>query len=280
VNRLLERVAARPLWLLLALLAAFWPVWRWYLARLDDGSDEPWAALALAAALFVSWPARELRLVPTDALLRVAAGFTLLYAAMAPFAPPLVRAVLAMAALACVWTSVAGARARLPVALALSMLSLPVIASLQFYAGFPLRVLTAAGATQMLQLAGLEVVRAGTSMELDGRLVLVDAPCSGVRMAWTACVLCCVLLGQRSRVTWGALFVALAFALPVVLFANAARAAALFLLETSGSAPSDVLHSLVGILTFALVAVGLLASDRLQRRWSSRGPRGSWAEAA
>jgi hypothetical protein len=29
----------------------FWPVWQWYVARLTDGSDEPWGVVALGTAL-------------------------------------------------------------------------------------------------------------------------------------------------------------------------------------------------------------------------------------
>jgi exosortase/archaeosortase family protein len=107
-------------------------------------------------------------------------------------------------------------------------------------------------------------------MELDGRTVLVDAPCSGVRMGWTACVLCCVLAAQRTRTTWLGLGGSLILALPVVLLANAARAAMLFVFEVSPSPPSAAGHAMVGIATFAFVALGLLASERMQQRWPAR----------
>jgi exosortase/archaeosortase family protein len=267
-----ELLAKRPALLLAVHAAAFWPVWRWYLDRMNDGADEPWAVIALAAALFVSWPSRSLRIDGADHLLSLAALLTLVYAASAPFAPPLVRALLAMAALACSWTSIAGARERLPAVLALLALSLPVLASLQFYAGFPLRVATTSGATGLLNVAGFDVVRVGTSMARDGHMVLVDAPCSGVRMWWTACVLCCVLAAQRLRLTFRGMAFSLLLALPIVLAANSARAAMLFLLETAASPPSPLAHSLVGIATFTLVAVLLLASERLQNLWRPRLP--------
>jgi len=249
--------------------ACFWPVWRWYFQRLNDGSDEPWAVAALFAAAMMSWPARGFRLEPRDPLLTFAAGLTLLYAALAPFAPPLVRAIPAMAALACSWVSVTDSKPRLPAVAGLLLLSIPVISSLQFYAGYPLRIVTAAGATEMLNLAGFEVARVGTSMSVDGRSVLVDAPCSGVRMLWTASVLCCLLAAMREA-GWRSTLIAQLLAVPVVLLVNSVRASLLFLLEIRPSPPSAALHSLVGITMFLLAAGLLLWSDSVQSRFASR----------
>jgi exosortase len=250
--------------------ACFWPVWRWYLERLNDGSDEPWAIVALLAAALLSWPRNGFRLEARDPLLGGATVLTLVYAAMAPFAPPLVRAVLAMTALACSWVSVTGSRDRLPAIACLLVLSVPVIASLQFYAGFPLRVVTAAGATELLNVFGLDVARAGTSMSAGGRTVLVDAPCSGVRMLWTGALLCCVLAALRPAIGWRSLCVALLAVVPIVLLINLLRAALLFLVETRATPAPAALHSTVGIGTFILAAVLILASENVQQRWARR----------
>jgi exosortase len=250
--------------------ACFWPVWRWYFARMNDGSDEPWAFVALFAAFVMSWPRAGFRLHANDILLGVAAALTLIYAALAPFAPPLARATIAMAALACSWVSITGAREKLPSIATLLVLSVPVIASLQFYAGYPLRTATAAGATGLLNLFGAGIERVGTSMSAAGRTVLVDAPCSGVRMLWTASVLCAVLVAMRPRQDWRALAMALLLVVPIVLVVNVLRAALLFLLETGAQAPPAALHSLVGIATFALAAGLLLTSEALQARWARR----------
>jgi exosortase/archaeosortase family protein len=271
----LEWFERRPALLVALHALAFWPVWRWYAQRLGDGGDESWALAALAAAALVSWPARGFRLDSRDPLLGVAAGLTLIYAVAAPFAPPLIRAVLAMGALAATWTAVADARAKLWPLLGLLVLSVPVIESLQFYAGYPLRLVSAAGATGLLDLAGLDVTRVGTNMSMGRHVVLVDAPCSGVRMMWTACVLVCVLAAQRARTSFGALALAGLLALPLVLAANSMRAALLFVLETRAAPPDGFWHSMVGVASFTLVAVLLYASERAQLRWrgAARAPR-------
>jgi exosortase len=252
-------------------------VWRWYVDRLDDGSDEPWALVALVAAAVLSFPRDRFRWNPRDPLLLAAAGFTLLYAVLATFAPPLPRALAAVAALGCSWISVSGSRDRWPAILCLLLLSVPVIASLQFYAGYPLRTITAAGATALLNAFGVDVTTSGISMTAHGRTVLVDAPCSGVRMLWTASMLCASLAAMRAQVTWRGMALAAACVLPVVLIANSVRAALLFQIETAIVPPPDYLHSLVGIATFLIVGLLLLASENLQtrasRRWRSRPPQ-------
>lgn len=261
---------------MLAHAACFWPVWRWYVERLDDGSDEPWALVALLAAVVLSWPRNGFRWNPRDPLLLGAAALTLLYALLAPVAPPLLRALAAMAALGCSWISVSGARDKWPAVLCLLVLSVPVIASLQFYAGYPMRTVTASGATGLLNLLGIDVARSGTSMEAYGRTVLVDAPCSGVRMLWTASVLCASLAAMRTRVTAAAMSVALACVIPVVLVGNTVRAAMLFVIETADEPPAAYLHSLVGIVTFVVVAALLLGAEQLLTRRKTSG-RLTWA---
>jgi exosortase len=255
---------------MLAHAACFWPVWRWYVERLDDGSDEPWALAALLAAVVLSWPRAGFKWNPRDPLLLGAAAFTLLYAVLAPFAPPLLRALAAVAALGCSWVSISGARDKWPAVLCLLVLSVPVIASLQFYAGYPMRTVTASGATGLLNLLGIEATRTGTSMAAYGRTVLVDAPCSGVRMLWTASVLCASLVAMRARVTWSGMAAALAWVLPIVLVGNTVRAALLFLIETADSPPPGYLHSLVGVLTFVIVAALLLGAEHLLTRRRAR----------
>jgi len=271
----LEFIARRPGLLVVLHALAFWPVWRWYAARLGDGGDERWALVALGAAAFVSWPAHGFRLDTRDPLLALAAALTVIYALAYALTPPMVRAMFAMSALAATWTSVAGARERMPAVIALVVLSVPVIESLQFYAGYPLRLITAAGATGALNVAGLEVARVGTNMSLGAHLVLVDAPCSGVRMLWTASVLVCVLAAQRARIDATRLALAGLLAVPLVLAANSLRAALLFILETRAESPTAFWHATVGVTCFTLLALSLYGSERAQQRWLApvRTPR-------
>ena len=268
---IVRRAKRFPPWtigaILLLQIASFWPVWRWFAVRLTDGSDDPWGVCALAAAMVCSWPRIEdSGCEPSDPLLRLAAILTCMYAALIFVAPPIVRAIPALAALGCAWVSATGARDRVAAIVALFVLSLPLLASLQFYWGYPMRALTAAAATQALNLLGLDVVRSGTAMLWGGRTILVDAPCSGIRMLWTATFLVCLLAAQRPTVRARDLALVLAPVLPVVLCVNALRAAVLFVLETRLLEVSVWAHSLLGCALFALLAVALFVCESIARR--------------
>jgi exosortase/archaeosortase family protein len=263
-SELLRRL---PALVLTAHLLCFWPVWRWYVARLTDGSDEPWGIAALVAALLLTWPKRHTWALRTDdRLLWFAALLTFAYAAIVPLAPPLVRAALAMAALACSWVSIAGLRSKLAPVMVLFALSLPVIASLQFFLGYPLRAFTTAGSALTLQLVGFDIERLGTALLWQGHTVLVDAPCSGVRMLWTGAALACVVALYRDSIGWRSLMTLLLLSGAAALFANVLRAAALFVLETRDAPVPELLHTGVGAATFALTAVSIVLIESALRR--------------
>ena len=265
-----ESLRRFPGLVLIAHVLCFWPVWHWYVARMTDGSDEPWGVAALVAALLLTWPSRRTRALRTDdRLLWAAVLLTFAYAVSVPFAPPLFRAALAMSALACSWVSVAGLRNKLAPVAVLFALSLPVIASLQFYLGYPLRALTTTGAALTLNVLGFGVDRAGTSLLWQGHSVLIDAPCSGVRMLWTGAALACVVALYRESIGWRSLMTLLLLTSVAALLANVLRAAALFILETRSSSVSDLLHTMVGVATFAVTAVSIVLIESALRRTRS-----------
>jgi exosortase/archaeosortase family protein len=248
-------------WLVLQ-FAALTPTWVWMVQRMRDGSDDPLGALALAALMAVVWQARsQLRAAPRLGWLALATTGTLL-AAMArtglgavPSMPPLAASLVAVLALAC------GLLAFLPRRIAawpivgLAVLALPLLSSLQFYAGYPLRVLTAE-ASRWLLAPAFTVLREGTTLLVDGRLVIVDAPCSGVQMVWlgyfTACVV--ALWAQRTERSFLA-------RLPVVgllvLGGNILRNAVLVAFEGAGDPLGPWAHSAFGLVVLASVCGGI-----------------------
>ncbi|HZX15732.1 MAG TPA: exosortase Q [Pseudomonas sp.] len=182
------RAAAHPpgwLWLLLPTLA-LWPVWRWSAQRMSDGSDDPFGIVALAALLLMIW--RERRRLSAEARLPWLLLALLLCAAtaLAPGLPPLLRGVLAVLTLFAVVLALRASGQALLAWLGLGLLALPIMSSLQFFIGYPLRVLTAEVSAWLLRSGGLEVLRQGSTLEVAGQLVMVDAPCSGIQMAWVA----------------------------------------------------------------------------------------------
>lgn len=247
---------ATALVLVLQLLAG-WPAWRWWLSRVRDGSDEPWGVVALAALVLLC--AREARHPVSRVHLGLLAGANLALALAHPLLPPLVHAALCVL---CATTLLArastGSAFHLPTWL-LALLSLPVLASVQFYLGYPLRLVSAVLAVPLLQLQGLPALREGLDLRLGSALVQVDAPCSGARMLWVGLFLA-VVLAHTLRLGAARTLLTCALASVAVVLGNALRVSALALVETGRVTGPDWLHTGVGAGTFVLVALAILAA--------------------
>ena len=303
-------------------LMAFWPVWRWYVHRLNDQSDEAWGIVALVTAVaFAFWHKREsgsaiakneipvspqrrgehrgfaerkrdeeemrseegetrrsgqIPLVSSSPCflvsppLRASSAFSaplrlmlpatllLCYSALYHFLTPLPRAAIAVTAIAATVSAMRfGRRSHLGV-WGLLLLALPVVASLQFYLGFPMRAVVAKLAAPMLQINGFAVVAEGASLNWNGDPILIDAPCSGVKMLWTGfyltCALTCYYELNAKRTA-----LACVAALAAIIIGNTFRAAALFYVE-SGAANLPLpqwTHEGVGVVVFAATAIAI-----------------------
>ena len=236
--------------------AALTPAWLWMAARLRDGSDDPLGLLALAALAVLVWQCRrDLRASPRLGWLALAAVGTVAATLLRTSLPPLAASLLAVLALAFGLMAFLPRRvAAAPVA-GLAVLALPLLSSLQFYAGYPLRVVTAE-ASRWLLAPAFEVAREGTTLLVDGRLVIVDAPCSGVQMAWlgyfTACAVA-LWAGRTDR--------AFAARLPMVgmlvLAGNILRNSVLVAFEGAGHPMVSWAHNAFGLAVLALVCGGI-----------------------
>ncbi len=261
-GRWLARFEALPplAWLALQ-AAALWPHWRWAAARVADGSDDPLGVAALGVLVFAVWRMEPtLRAQPRPAWLAVALLASVAATVGALAAPPLFGALFAALALA------AGLRAFMPAGTAmlplagLAVLALPVVSSLQFYAGFPLRVVTAQLSTWGLQAAGWAVERSGTAMVVEGRLVIVDAPCSGVQMVWMAYFCACAVAAFRPQRD-GAFLRRLPWVGVLVLSGNVLRNSVLVALEATQASPvpvSEAVHQGVGLVVLAAVCAAVV----------------------
>lgn len=237
--------------------AALWPHWRWAAARLADGSDDPLGVAALAVLGLALWRlAPRLRSAPSRAWLAAAMAGTLLATLTSMLAPPLLAACVAVLALvAGLCAFVPSGTPLLPLA-GLSVLALPVVSSLQFYAGFPLRVLTAHLSTWGLQVMGVTAERSGTAMLVEGRLVIVDAPCSGVQMVWMAYFCACTVAwwcGLDNR----RFLKRLAFVGVIVLVGNVLRNSVLVVLEARQANVPALWHEAIGLVALALVCAAV-----------------------
>ncbi|MGH9838302.1 MAG: archaeosortase/exosortase family protein [Blastocatellia bacterium] len=242
--------------LIAAQVAAFWPVWRWYIQRATDGSDDPWGLAAVAIALhfiFREKSASEVMQRPLwlPALLVIgyAAGYHLL--------SPLPRAVVAVTCLAATISRIRfGKRLHLGI-LGLLMLSLPMVASLQFFLGYPLRSFAAMLAAPMLRMNGIAVTRQGTALNWAGRLIEIDAPCSGVKMLWAGMFLTFILVCFFRLNTKRTLLV-VAFALAAIVLGNVLRSTALFYVEAGLVILPPIAHTGIGLVVFALSAMAIV----------------------
>lgn len=244
-------------WRWLALLAvALWPTWWWMGQRMVDGSDDPLGVLALAALGALVWQHRlRLSAAPRLGFQVAALAGAVLTTTLHAQLPDLLVALVGLLSLALGLLVFLPAQVATAPVLGLSVLSLPLLASLQFYAGFPLRVVTAE-ASRWLLSAAHTVERSGNSLVVDGQLIIVDAPCSGVQMVWlgyfTACVVALVV-GRANR----SFLLRLPIVGALVLVGNVLRNSVLVAFQASGAPLPGWGHEAVGLLVLALVCTGI-----------------------
>jgi exosortase/archaeosortase family protein len=252
-------------WLALQALA-LWPHGRWMAQRLRDGSDDPLGLAAIAVlAVLVLRLAPRLRVQPALPWLGASTGFTLAATAALAWLPPLVAALIAALAMACALAAWLPADApRAPLA-GLLVLALPLIASLQFYAGFPLRAVTAQLSAWGLQAVGIDAARSGASMTVNGQLVIVDAPCSGVQMAWLA-YFCACTVAAIGDVRGGRFLTRLPWVGLLVLAGNVVRNTVLVALEARPQGLAPWAHEAIGIAALAAVCAAVVAVMKAPQR--------------
>jgi exosortase/archaeosortase family protein len=243
---------------------AFWDVWRWYVSRAVYSWDQPWGVLALIAAivfLVVSrqpWPQTERSLLLPTLLV-------IFYAATYFTFAPLARATVAFTALAVTTSSLRFGKSFHPGLFGLFYLSLPTLPTLQFFGGYPLRVVVAELTAPILRMSGFAVMPEGTCLNWAGQMIWIDAPCSGIKMLWVGLFLTFVVLCVYELPLLKTL---LLFPLVgvVIMAANVFRAVALFYLEAGVLKMPSWGHEYAGVIAFVLEAAGIISIVLLLRR--------------
>jgi exosortase len=254
----------RARWPLFALIPGFWPVWSWLAGRAGDDGSEYWGLLGLATAGLLLWRERVSKAGVSPVAWFAMSALVLAYAISYAFVPPLVRAILAMTVLAVAGSSVWLGRSLDVRLLGLLLLALPLVSSLNFYLGFPLRAAVGEVAAMLLHMNGLAVVREGTLLVWNQQQISIDAPCSGVKMLWTGMYLTCAL-GVLWRMSTKRTLVLGTCALVIVLAANVLRTTALFYVETGMLPDAGSVHTFVGAAVFGLAGIAIaLAAARLR----------------
>lgn len=246
---------ARKALLTISLAVAFLPVLNWYWLRLGNGSGEPFGLVALILAIVFASQHRH------PASLRCAEISILLYALGLFFLPPLLRTIPALATIA----FLTGMH-RQAGQFGLLLLSLPIQASLDFFLGYPFRLITAEGSRLILNILGYPIERLGVQLSLKGIIVSVDPPCSGLQMLWATALLT-ALLAAFTRLNYLRTIQLSLAALTLCLLANILRAASLFFPESGFIILPDFAHQGIGLIYFALASLLLIKlSYKLHRR--------------
>jgi exosortase len=251
-------------WLILSgLLIAVWPVWRWMAARFIDTSDAHWEACAAITAFAFLWRDRNASRGLAWSTLPVL--LLLAYAVTYAFVPPLVRALLAITAIGAACSSLwYGRPVELPLC-GLLVLSLPLMASLDFYLGYPLRVIVGDATAWLLRANGIAVVREGTLLLWGAQRISIDAPCSGIKMLWSGAYLCFALAALMRLDMCRTLVLAVGAGI-VIVVANILRATSLFYVEAGFVHAPSAAHDGIGIVMFVCAACALASmSQRLAR---------------
>jgi len=238
-----------------AICLAVWPVWIWFAGASVDRSNDSASLLAAATALIVVWRAPPVPAVRWPLALP-AALLAMYAAATACGVPPASGAIAAFAALAALASAWRLGRRLDAALLGLCMLALPLAASLQFYLGYPMRVLAGTLSVAMLRMSGIGVVREGAMLAWGSQLISIDAPCSGVKMLWAGLYLACAL-ALSYRLNMLRTVAALALGCCVIVAANTLRATALFYSESGVARLPEWGHQGTGVVCFAGAACAI-----------------------
>jgi exosortase len=267
---------SKETWISLLLVAvASWPVLRWYAMRLQDGGDEPWGILPLLVACWFLWRNHEREKFVTDSKWRLAGAALIFLVALGTWhLPPLMRAAFSLIGM----VLLIGPQRNSAVCLLL-LLSLPVISSLQFYLGWPLRVVVTECSVILLNLMGFSAHADATTIVVNGQHVAVDPACSGIRFLWHGCFFAATFAAWR-RSSWASTFLVFVIAIPMVMVANIIRACVLTFQETGHLLKGDAVHEVVGLIFFLLSALLILRLPIRECRSVVTPPRHVWLRPA
>lgn len=249
-----------PLALAALMLAATWHSAAWMLDRLHTSPEEGLTLFA-TAALLAGLAVPRLRgngLAPAIPVTTVAILLAFHAALTMADAPLLFRASLAVTGL--LWIAYRAAfESRPPPAFwVLIALSMPVLPSLQFVLGYPMRLVSAVLTVGLLDLQGVPTGRDGTYVTIGGETVQFDAPCSGVAMLWTL-TLVTLMFALVNRFSPARLSAAMALTASLAVVCNVLRVSSLLFADAALTGTGiPWVHEAIGLAAFAISASGLV----------------------
>jgi exosortase/archaeosortase family protein len=234
--------------ILLFQIISFWSVWYWYILRVTDKSDEPLGILSLITSIFFIGKIDFYKKF-SNKQLHILILSLLIYILTYNFTSDMIHAVFAILSIG--YTFYSSKERISPAILGLFFLTLPIIASMQFYLGYPLRMVSSYFMIILLRMNGLFVIQEGTCLSLNKRIVCVDAPCSGVNMLWfsfyfTFFICCLYKLDLKKTIIVSAIsFIS-------IIIANIMRSTSLFYVESNIINLPNFAHQGIGVITFVL----------------------------
>ena len=244
-------------------VVALYPAIHWYAVRTRYASEQRWELLALfAAGLLVAvrrCKAQERSNLALPTILTAA------FALSVQVLPSLVSTWIAWAAFAASASVLfLGCRFDAPL-FGLLTLSLPVLPVFQYHLSYPLRTLVAQVAAWMLRFVGVSVEREGACLLFENQFIWVDAPCSGLRMLWSALFLG-MCLSAALRFSAGRTLRFAISAAVIVVMANILRTTSLFFVEAGLVEVPDWAHAGVGLGSYALAMCLLLVMGTRRKK--------------
>jgi exosortase len=166
-----------------------------------------------------------------------------------------------------------------PILFLLLMVPLPSIIFNQI--AFPLQLVASQAGEAVITTAGIPVLREGNVLQLPSQTLEVAEACSGIRSLVSLIMLAVVLGYFTERRTGMRVLIALA-AVPIAIFANAARVAGTGLAAewVSPAAAEGFFHTFSGWLMFVVAFAGLLLVQRFVARFLPRGTQPALPSAA
>lgn len=248
--------------IIFGLLIITWPTVVWYQARMLDGSDNNWGLMALLVAIVVS--VKKKKKIHSTHYLKINLGLInlmlLVYIVSIVFSFYTLIQMMIVTILLSSVLSQWGNRSRINFGIVgLMLLSLPLFASLDFYLGYPLRYFIGLLSSYLLNLHGLGIRLEGVSMLFDDKVILIDGPCSGIKMMWTGSFLTFSFIAYFDlNLKYSIKLSLISFA--ATLTANVFRICALFYVESDILGSLKWMHETVGIVCYSMAVAVILYS--------------------
>lgn len=276
--------------ILLLINLAAWPTWQWYFSRICDPQDYLTSSMVLGTILFFLSKElisnfKQLPCKQTQVGLSSSANATTLsssqsaviilllaiYAVLNTVALPMIQA-LAIVVLNVFVISICFKQiGKLPAFWILCLLALPIIPSLQYYLGYPLRSLIANVTAWCLSSQHIQATVEGAMLSINSVQVGIDEPCSGIRYLWCslfAASILAILYKLNAKKT----FLSILAGTGLAIVFNIVRTGNLALIEfgiqqgfTStrnlghGSLLNGLVHQGIGLTTYAIMLFTLFS---------------------